>query len=223
MPRETEITRSEKSPFDILAEAYDAWFDGEGRLVFALEVEGFKQILPSLPRPWLEVGVGSGRFAQALGIDAGIDPSEGLIKIANRRGIKTFLGRVEDKFFTEGEFGTVFIILTLCFVDSPEAVLQETKRLLKREGKLVLGMVLRNSPWGQFYLAKKKQEHRFYKHATFYNYDEITGLLATAGFMVQRVVSTLFQKPGEVEEVEEPHSGFSPDAGFTILETQKIA
>jgi len=32
-------------------------------------------MLPNLPGPWLEIGIGSGRFAQALGIETGIDPS----------------------------------------------------------------------------------------------------------------------------------------------------
>jgi len=56
--------------FDSLASAYDAWFDGEGKLIFAIEVKAFQEILPLLPKPWLEVGVGSGRFAQALGIES---------------------------------------------------------------------------------------------------------------------------------------------------------
>ena len=57
--------------FDSLASDYDAWFDEEGRLIFASEVEALRQALPLLPKPWIEVGVGSGRFAQALGIDIG--------------------------------------------------------------------------------------------------------------------------------------------------------
>ena len=51
------------SPFDILASEYDAWFEQEGKLVFDIEVKAFQEVLPLLPGPWLEVGVGSGRFA----------------------------------------------------------------------------------------------------------------------------------------------------------------
>ena len=55
------------SPFDDLASDYDAWFEREGKLIFTIEVRAFQQVLPSLPKPWLEVGVGSGRFAQVSG------------------------------------------------------------------------------------------------------------------------------------------------------------
>ena len=67
--------RCRESIFDLLALDYDGWFEDEGKLLFAIEAEAFRRVLPSLPKPWLEVGVGSGRFAQALGIENGIDPS----------------------------------------------------------------------------------------------------------------------------------------------------
>jgi hypothetical protein len=70
---ETEFVRSEESPLDALTSAYDAWFEDEGKLIFAIEVKAFHKALPLLPKPWLEVGVGSGRFTQALGIKMGIN------------------------------------------------------------------------------------------------------------------------------------------------------
>jgi SAM-dependent methyltransferase len=213
----TDILGSEESPFDDLASAYDAWFEDEGKLIFSIEVEAFRKILPSLPKPWLEVGVGSGRFAKALDIKMGIDPSAKLLEIAKRQGINVFLGKGEGRFFDEGSFGTVFLIVTLCFVDSPVAVLQEAYRILKPGGKIVLGLVLSGSPWGQYYLTKKNEGHRFYKHATFYSYQETTELLEHTGFAVDKIISTLFQKPYKVQAMEMPLEEFSPDAGFTIV------
>jgi SAM-dependent methyltransferase len=215
MPGLTEY--SDSSPFDSLAVAYDTWFEEEGKPIFAIEVEALQGVLPMLPKPWLEIGVGSGRFAQALGIETGIDPSVKLLEMARRRGIAVFQARGEEQFFNKETFGTLFLIVTLCFVDSPIAVLQEAYRILKPEGKIVLGLVLRGSPWGQFYLAKKKEGHRFYKHATFYSYEEVEGLLKDSGFTIEKVVSTLFQKPGEAKEMEAPKEGFSSDAGFTVI------
>ena len=214
---ETDILEPEESPFDNLASAYDAWFEDEGKLIFAIEVEAFRKILPSLPEPWLEVGVGSGRFAKALDIKTGIDPSPKLLAIARRRGINVFLGRGEKRLFNEETFGAIFLIVTLCFVDSPLDVLQETYRILKPGGKIVLGLVLRDSPWGQYYLTKKNEGHRFYRYATFYSYQEVTQLLEQTGFAVEKVISTLFQKPDKVEAKEMPLEIFSPDAGFTIV------
>jgi len=208
---------TEWSPFDDLALEYDAWFDREGSLIFFIEVQAFRELLPTLLKPWLEVGVGSGRFAQALGIETGIDPSSKLLQIARRRGVNAFLGRGEQALFNEESFGTVFLIVTLCFLDSPLDVLIEAKRILAPGGKLVLGLVLKESPWGQLYQQKKEERHRFYRYATFYNYDEVVKLIAQAGFVTEKVVSTLFQRSGEVEHVEEPKEGYFPDAGFTII------
>jgi SAM-dependent methyltransferase len=205
------------SPFDDLANEYDAWFDKDGSIIFFIEVQAFRGLLPVMPRPWIEIGVGSGRFAQALRIETGIDPSIKLIEMARRRGINAFLGRGEDELFDEESFGTVFLIVTLCFLDSPLEVLKEARRTLMPGGKIVLGLVLEESPWGLFYQRKKAEGHRFCKCATFYSFDEVVRLLGEAGFVTERVVSTLFQRPEEVHRVEEPKEGYSPDAGFTII------
>jgi len=216
------MVNNSDSPFDILASAYDAWFEEEGKLIFDIEVRAFQEVLHTLPKPWLEVGVGSGRFAQALGIKTGIDPSVKLLEMAKRRGITGFLARGEEKFFDAETFGTVFLIVTLCFVNSPLAVMREAHRILKTEGKIVLGLVLRESPWGQFYLVKKEEGHRFYKQATFYSYQEVSELLKRCGFATGKVLSTLFQRPNEVIEMESPREDFYPDAGFTIVVAGKI-
>jgi len=95
----TRHSNTEVFPFDDLASAYDAWFDEEGKPVFAIEVLAFHEVLSSLPKPWLEVGVGSGRFAQALGIETGVDPSIKLLEMARERGITGFLGRGRSRSF----------------------------------------------------------------------------------------------------------------------------
>lgn len=207
--------------FDSLAAAYDAWFEEEGKPVFAIEVQAFREILPLLSKPWLEVGVGSGRFAQALVIETGIDPSIKLLDMARSRGVAVLLSKGENAPFRDGAFGAVFIIVTLCFVASPLKVLTEANRLLRRGGKIVLGLVLQESPWGQHYQVKKRKGHRFYKQATFYSYAEVKRLLNQTGFSIEHVLSTLSQKPGEVEHMESPQKGYSPDAGFTVILADK--
>ena len=203
--------------FEKMASDYDAWFDKEGKLVFDIEVLAFQEILSLLPKPWLEIGVGSGRFARALGIETGIDPSIELLNIAKSRGINTIRGKGEDTILKEGSFRTVFLIVTLCFVDSPEAVLREAQRVLTPDGKVVLGLVLRESPWGKFYEQKKQEGHRFYRYATFFSHDEVLGLLTKAGFITEGIISTLLQPPDGVHVMEEPRQGYSLDAGFTVI------
>jgi len=212
---------AEWSPFDDLALEYDNWFDEEGSPIFLIEVQAFRELLSTLPKPWLEIGVGSGRFAQALGIETGLDPSSKLLRIARERGINAFLGKGERELFDEESFGTVFLIVTLCFLDSPLAVLKETNRILIPSGKIILGLVLKESPWGRFYQTKKVEGHRFYGYATFYSCDEVVRLIVQAGFVTEKIVSTLFQRPGEVHRTEAPREGYSPDAGFTIISASK--
>ncbi len=219
----TRAPSTEASPFDDLASVYDAWYEEEGKLTFDIEVRAFRELLPLLPKSWLEVGVGSGRFAQALGIESGIDPSVELAEIARRRGITVHQGKGEKTPFDKESFGTVFLIVTICFVDSPRDVLREAYRILKPGGKVVLGLVLKESPWGKFYEQKKQQGHRFYQYATFHSYNGLTELLKQTGFSIERVISTLFQKPGEVKGMELPQGDYSPDAGFTIIVVGKQA
>ena len=220
----SKVYRSLSSPgqlFDSFASEYDAWFDFDGKSIFAIEVSAFKGILPTLPKPWLEIGVGSGRFAHCLGIETGLDPSIKLLDMASKRGINILLGRGEAVPIANESLGTVFFIVTLCFVDSPLQVLREANRLLKEDGRVVLGLVLRESPWGEFYQVKKGKGHRFYKYANFYSYEETERLMGQAGFKTERVLSTLFQRPGEVDHMEASQEGFSPNAGFTIIQAGK--
>ena len=209
------------SVFDTLAAEYDAWYDGKGRLSFLIEVEALRDLSISLPRPWLEVGVGSGRFAQALGIDVGLDPAARLLDMAWGRGVDVLLGVGERPPFQDATFGALFLIVTLCFVDSPPEVLREANRLLKDDGKVILGLVLRESAWGKAYLARKEEGHRFYRHATFYSFEEVSALLRGAGFSIHDVVSTLFQEPGQVKDMELPRRGFYPHAGFVVVSAGK--
>jgi hypothetical protein len=63
--------------------------------------------------------------------------------------------------------------------------------------------------------------HRIYKYATFYRCNEVARFTIQAGFMGERIISTLFQKPGEVQYMEEPKEGYNNDAGFVIVVAEK--
>jgi len=202
---------------------YDAWFAGEeGKLIFQIELAALRSIVKDLPRPWLEVGVGSGRFAQALGIDLGIDPSEKLLEMARQRGVSAIRGRGEQLPFADSSFGTAFVIVTICFVEDPEPVLRECHRVLRRDSRLVIGFVPQESPWGKHYLEEGQRGHPFYSHAKFYNLGEVEELLARTSFQLERCSSTLFQSPGQVKGSEEPRKGCDHQAGFVALLAQKL-
>jgi len=202
--------------FDSAAPEYDAWYDGEGKLIFETELKALEEVLSTLPHPWLEVGIGSGRFALALGIETGIDPSAGMAEIARVRGLKVIHAQGEKLPFEDGRFGSVFLLFTLCFADSTRDVLKEAHRVLRPGGKVVVGEVMRDSPFGKYYQSKKG-EGSWYRFSNFCGYQDLTGLVKEAGFTVERVVSTLRQTPGSVTTVELPQEGYSAEASFTVL------
>ena len=209
--------------FDARAGEYDAWYDsGPGKTIFAMEVACLRPLLHSLPRPYLEVGVGSGRFAQALGIEYGVDPAQALLEKAKSRGVKVKMAAGENLPYPDGRFGGILIALTLCFVDDPAQVLREASRMLTPEGGLVLGLILECSPWAEFYMAKGKEGHPIYSRARFFSKDEVENLLSQSGFDDLQYRCVLFQRPGQsFYHYEQPVDGYSESAGFVSVGSRK--
>jgi ubiquinone/menaquinone biosynthesis C-methylase UbiE len=207
----------EPSPFDSLAGQYDSWYDGKGRLAFEIELAALRPLLAELPKPWLEVGVGTGRFAQALGIPLGIDPSPALLAKARQRGIEVRYGEGEELVFRAGSFGTVFLLTTWEFLTDRFKVLGECRRVLASGGMLVNAYLDRDGEWGRSYVEKAKAGHPLFSHVRFDTYEDVKRLTEQAGFDVLKTVSTLFQEPGETVVMEEPRIGFVRGASFVIL------
>ena len=205
------------NPFDFLAQDYDGWFEGEGELIFSIESYCLRELAPLLPSPGLEIGVGTGRFTEAIGIDCGLDPSAQAIAIGKNADFGRIQAVGEKTPFINGAFGTVALITTLCFIDSCREVLSEANRVLRDDGKVLMGLILKDSSWGKLYESKKKEGHPVYKNATFQSYQDVADMLESGGFRIERVVSTLFQLPGEVKDFEYPREGYSSDAGFVVI------
>ena len=54
-------------------QAYDAWYDNEaGKAILAMDVKCVQPPQCACPRPYLEAGAGSGRFAQPPGTEYGV-------------------------------------------------------------------------------------------------------------------------------------------------------
>lgn len=208
--------------FDDYASNYDQWFDTpEGKALFISEVKAVSLLTKGLEHPFLEIGVGTGRFAKELGINFGIDPSVNTLRMAATRGIKTKQAEGEALPFPDDLFGAVFIIFTLCFVKDPAKVIAEAKRVLRQQGHLIMGIINKESPWGRLYMQKRDSGHPLYSVARFYDVGEITGMLTTAGFIVEAHSSTLCHPPSVQIPAEEAHTGFIKKAGFICIRSKK--
>lgn len=205
------------SPFDELAEKYDAWYDTKGKIAFETELAALRPLLDKLPKPWLEVGVGTGRFAQALGIPIGIDPAIALLEKARARGIEVLYGEGEEMPFRAESFGTVFLLTTWEFLSRPFEVLKECYRILKPEGRVINGYLDRNGKWAASYVEKGKSGHPLFRHARFDSYAEVEAVTRQAGFEILEVISTLFCGPDEPGVVEKPRKGYFPGASFVVV------
>ncbi|MEO0085466.1 MAG: class I SAM-dependent methyltransferase [candidate division WOR-3 bacterium] len=212
---------TQASPFDALARKYDAWYDGKGRLAFEIELAALRPLLRKLPGPWLEVGVGTGRFAQALGIRIGVDPSAELLKLARQRGVEAIHASGESLPFPAETFGTVFLLTTWEFLDEPEKVLAEIRRVLKPAGMFVNAYLDREGKWGASYVEKGRAGHPLFSHARFDTFDDVRRITEAAGFAVAGVSSTLFQGPGETTVTEEPRAGYERGASFVVVVARK--
>lgn len=210
--------------FDVFAEKYDAWYDKPfGKSAFNLEKTCIASLSKNLRQPFLEIGVGTGRFAEALRVEYGIDSSVGVLRFAKKRGITVIMGKGEKLPFPSRSFGAIFIIVTLCFVDEPIKVLEEASRVVRDDGCIILGLILRESPWADFYFRRGSAGNVFYKVARFYASKELEAMLQKANLMITEASSTIFQAPTRRPLCfENARKGCHKDAGFIAIKAGKL-
>jgi ubiquinone/menaquinone biosynthesis C-methylase UbiE len=208
-----------EQPFDSLAGSYDNWYDtGRGRYIFAAESQCLQTICPICAGRWLEVGVGTGRFAVQMGIREGIDPSSAMLESASSRGIRIYQGNAEDLPFEADSFDGILMAFTLCFVESPEAALSECYRVLKGNGRLLIGLIPAEGLWGKTYRQKKKQGHPIYSQARFLTIKKTMQIAKKSGFEIEESACTLFCKPDELPKTfPRIETGIDEQAGFAAM------
>jgi len=184
-------------PFEKHSDRYDEWFE-KNRDVYHAEVETIRQLTPVPPAKGVEVGVGSGKFAVPLGIKIGVEPSEQMAIKAEKQGIQVFRDVAENLPFPDSEFDFVLMVTTICFVDDILQSFKEACRVLKPGGCIIVGFVDKESELGKEY-SDKSNTSVFYKDATFFSAQEISGYLTDTGFENPVFKQTLI--PGETREM----------------------
>ncbi len=206
----------DENPFDLFTDEYEVWFQ-ENENLFLSELLALMKVIP-FGKKGLEIGIGSGIFAEHLNIGFGIDPSENMLAIASKRGCNVVKGVAENLPFPDESFDFAAFITSLCFVNDPEKALLEASRILKPDGVIIIALIDKDSPLGKS-LEKGKDRSKFYKHATFYSVPEIINLMETAQFKASCIYQTL-QNPAD-NNLENPIEGFG-SGSFVVLKGQKI-
>jgi len=202
--------------FDEAAAEYDAWFD-KHRDLYLAELEAVRSFIPA-SGSGMEIGVGTGRFAEPLGIRTGVEPSPRMAELARLRGVHVVEGLAEALPFADESFDFAIMVTVVCFLNNVAQAFREACRILKPHGTLVVGFIDRESELGQCY-SQKKEQSRFYRDATFYSVGELEVLLAKAGLCDFAYRQTLF--PGEITglNIQEGHGS----GGFVVIRAQKKA
>ena len=205
------------APFEQYADQYETWF-AENRYAYQSELDAIRPHLPSEGKG-IEIGVGSGLFAQPLGITDGIEPSTRMRKLARYRGITVIDGIAENLTLHDDIYDFALMVTTICFLDNVPLALSEVNRILKPGGKLIIALVDKNSPIGKLY-RKYQQENVFYRQATFYSTEEVVDYMQQAGFHHFYYTQTIFSMLDEIHKPEEIREGFG-NGSFVVVSAIK--
>ena len=205
-------------PFDQYANEYEDWFV-INKYVFQSELNAIKKALPENGDN-IEVGIGSGIFAEPLGIKEGVDPSEAMREKAKKKGIRVMDAVAEKLPYANQSKDVVLMVTTICFIDDIYKSFQEVHRVLKDDGHFIIGYVDKNSPIGKFYL-EQKDENVFYKDAIFFGTEELYEILKDTGFKINNTYQTVFGKIEEINKEQNILVGYG-EGSFVVIKAQKI-
>jgi len=205
------------APFVDHHERYEQWFE-QHSAAYVSELLALRPFVPLNGRG-VEIGVGTARFAAPLGVQVGVDPAAPMLTYAARRGLSVVRGAAEALPFIGGCFDYALVVTTICFVDSPRAMVDEAHRVLVPGGTFVIGFIDRNSDIGRHYMAHR-MESLFYRDATFYAASEVETMLRSARFSVRGWGQTLFGTSPEIQEVQPVRPGVGQGA-FVVVTAER--
>lgn len=201
--------------FDEYTSDYDDWFERH-KIAYQSELLALQQAVP-VGKKGIEIGVGTGRFAQPLNIKHGVEPAENMAKIAEQRGIEVIRAVGEDLPIEAESYDFGLMVTTVCFLSDIPKAFSEINRILKPQGHIILAIIDKSSKLGEKYKTGKA-ENKFYKDAHFHSTEEITELAAQAGFGKFEYWQTLFEEKSDV--IEQPKEGFG-EGSFVVIKARK--
>ena len=199
---------------------YEKWYEDYSE-VYQSELAAIKEQLLKLPENirGIEVGLGTGRFAQPLGIKEGVEPSEAMAEKAMKRGIEIIDGVAEKLPYGDMQFDFVLFV-TICHLDSIKNALAEAHRVLKPKGSILIGFLDKEQSVAKHYI-EKRQQSTFFAKAKFYPINRIKSLLKETRFKDLEFNQTLFGDLDDIKEIQMPKQGFGEGSFVVVKATKK--
>lgn len=205
--------------FNKNVEEYEAWYEKYPH-VYQSELAAIKEHISSLPENirGIEVGLGTGRFAQPLDVKEGVEPSEEMAKKAIKRGVEVIKGFAERLPYADMQFDFVLFV-TICHLDNLKLAFEQAYRVLKRDGAIIIGFLDKDHAIAQQY---KERGHRstFFRNASFQTVRRVKELLTKARFKNLEFNQTLFGALEDIEELQQPKAGYG-EGSFVVVKAIK--
>ncbi len=230
-----------KQKFDGYAEKYDEWFMKNENL-FTSELRLFKKALGDISgKRLLSVGCGSGLFESYIdcsGIE-GIEPSEDMGRIAEKRGVNIIqYGLIEDVRLPDNSYDVIYFNGSSSYIEDLRPVYEKCLKALKKNGRLILLDVPKESAFGLMYLlgtSLHTYDHDFLKgtmpelpyplalasSGAWHTTEEKTEILKALGIRSFSFYQTLIKNPLYTnEEPEEVSEGYK-SGGYVAIIAEK--
>ncbi|SEF78116.1 Methyltransferase domain-containing protein [Eubacterium ruminantium] len=161
------MSNTSKQKFDGYANKYDEWFMVNDNL-FTSELKLFQKALGDITgKKLLSVGCGSGLFESYIDSSniEGIEPSEDMGRIAEKRGVNVIkYGLIEDVDLPDNKYDIIYFNGSSSYMENLTPVYEKSLKALKEGGKLILLDVPKESAFGFMYLLGKSlntYEHEY--------------------------------------------------------------
>ena len=230
-----------KQKFDGYAAQYDEWFMKNEHL-FTSELRLFKRALGDIDgKRLLSVGCGSGLFESYIDCSniEGIEPSEDMGKIAEKRGVNVIkYGLIEDVDLPDETYDIIYFNGSSSYMEDLAPVYEKSLRALRDGGRLILLDVPKESAFGFMYLLGKSlgtYNHEFLQNVmpelpyplalassgVWHSTEEKIDVLKALGAKNFRYYQTLIRNPMYTnEEPEEVSEGYK-SGGYVAIIAEK--
>lgn len=159
-------------------------------------------------RSVLDAGCGDGAFALAAWAKGarvtGVDASQGMLQAARTRALRDGAeidlvhSSVEKLPFPSGKFEVVVMTSVLCTVPDPAKAVREAARVLRPDGRLVLGELNKYSFWALSRRLRGWLGNPFWNKVRFWAAGDLRELLNLAGMSMHQVRGCVYYPPCEI-------------------------